>query len=88
MDKDIAATAAKDVYLVPDEIGRYLINTFSVIPYELVDEAANDSDYASDYDSDIDEEEAIFNRISNYCSYIYKMDWLFQNATFDALLNI
>ena len=31
----------------------------------MVDEAANDSDYASDYDSDIDEE-AIFSRISNY----------------------
>ena len=28
--------------------------------------AANDSDYASDYDLDIDEEEAIFNCISNY----------------------
>ena len=38
----------------------------SVILYELVDEAANDSDYASDYDSDIDKEEAIFNHISNY----------------------
>ena len=45
----------------------YLIaNSFSVIRYELVDEAGNDSDYASDYDSDIDEEEAIFNHISNY----------------------
>ena len=54
----------------------------------MVDKAANDSDYALDYDSDIDEEKAIFNRISNYWNYIYKMDWLFQNATFDALLNI
>ena len=40
--------------------------SFSVVPYELVDEAAQDSDYASDYNSDIDEEEAIFNHISNY----------------------
>ena len=38
----------------------------SVVPYELVDEAAHDSDYTSDYNSDIDEEEAIFNHISNY----------------------
>ena len=37
--------------------------SFSVVPYELVDEAAHDSDYTSDYNSDIDEEEAIFNRI-------------------------
>ena len=43
-----------------------IANSFSVIPYELVDEAANDPDYASDYDLDTDEEEAIFNRISNY----------------------
>ena len=40
--------------------------SFSVVPYELVDEAAHGSDYASDYNSNIDEEEAIFNRISNY----------------------
>ena len=39
--------------------------SFSVVPYELVDEAAYDSDYTSDYNSDIDEEEAIFNHISN-----------------------
>ena len=41
-------------------------NYFSVIPYELADEAAHDADYASDYDSDVEEEDAIFNRISNY----------------------
>ena len=44
--------------------------SFSVVPYELVDEAAHDSDYTSDYNLDIDEEEAIFNRISNYWTYI------------------
>ena len=65
-----------------------ICHDYLVIPYELVDEAANDSDYASDYDSDIDEEEDIFNCISNYWNYIYKLDWLLQNATFDALLNI
>ena len=38
-------------------------NYFSVIPYELDDEAAHDSDYALDYDSDAEEEDAIFNLI-------------------------
>ena len=30
------------------------------------DEAANDSDYTSDYDSDVEEEDAVFNCISKY----------------------
>ena len=65
-----------------------MANSFSVVPFELAAEAANDYDYASDYDSDIDEEEALFNCISNNGNCIYKMNWLFQKATFGALLNI
>ena len=44
-----------------------MILTFLLVNHDfLFSSSAHDSDYTSDYNSDIDEEEAIFNRISNY----------------------
>ena len=39
---------------------------FSVVDYNLVDEATQDSDYTSDYESDVEDEDIIFNRIAGY----------------------
>ena len=39
---------------------------FSVVDYNLVDEATQDSDYTSDCESDVEDEDIIFNHIAGY----------------------